>query len=277
MLRTTGTNPQTPSLKDSTNGGLGSQAPAGPGQSPGLWLILGASSAIARAFARQAAAAGADIILAGRDQADLAHTAADLRITSGRTISVARFDALDRSTHAALAERLAAVPGIVNIALLFGIMPDQATMDADVGQAMACIDTGFAGAVAILQTLAPELEKRRGGVIVGVGSVAGDRGRLKNYVYGATKAGLHTYLAGLRNRLSRSGVHVVTVKPGFVDTAMTYGLPGMFLVASPDAVARACLDAAAKRRDVIYVPGFWWLVMTIIKVIPERLFKRLSI
>jgi short-subunit dehydrogenase len=264
-------------LKATINGGLGPQAPAGPGQSPGLWLILGASSAIARAFARQAAASGSDIILAGRDQTDLAHTAADLRIASGRTISIAPFDALDRATHAALAEHLAVLPGIVNIAVFFGIMPEQATMDADAGQALACIDTGFAGAVAVLQTLAPELEKRRGGVIVGVGSVAGDRGRLKNYIYGATKAGLHTYLAGLRNRLGRSGGHVVTVKPGFVDTAMTFGLPGMFLVASPDAVARACLKAAAKRRDVIYVPGFWWPIMAVIKAIPEGVFKRLSL
>ena len=241
------------------------------------WLILGASSAIARAFARQAAAAGADIILAGRDQADLERTAADIRISTGRSVTVAQFDALDRATHQALVSHCAALPGIINVALLFGIMPDQAGMDADVGQAWACIDTGFAGAVAILQTLAPELEKRRGGVVVGFGSVAGDRGRLKNYIYGATKAGLHTYLAGLRNRLGRSGVHVMTVKPGFVDTAMTFGLPGMFLVASSDAVARACLAAVAKRRDVIYVPGFWWLIMTIIKAVPERVFKRLSI
>ena len=241
------------------------------------WLILGASSAIARAFARQAASGGADIILAGRDQADLARTAADIRIASGRDVGIAAFDALDRATYTALAERLATVPGIVNIALLFGTMPPQSAMDADPGQAIACIDTGFAGAVAILQTLAPELEKRGAGVIVGVGSVAGDRGRLKNYIYGATKAGLHTYLAGLRIRLGRSGVHVLTVKPGFVDTAMTFGLPGMFLVASPDAVARACLAAAAKHRNVIYVPRFWWLIMAVIKAIPERIFKRLSL
>ena len=241
------------------------------------WLILGASSAIARAFARQAAVSGADIILAGRDLADLARTAADIRISTGRNVTVAQFDALDRATHEALVAQCAALPGVINVALLFGIMPNQASMDADVGQALACIDTGFAGAVAILQALAPELEKRRNGVIVGFGSVAGDRGWLKNYIYGATKAGLHTYLAGLRNRLGRSDVHVLTVKPGFVDTSMTFGLPGMFLVASPEAVARACLLAAAKRRDVIYVPGFWWLIMTIIKAVPERIFKRLSI
>jgi short-subunit dehydrogenase len=238
---------------------------------------LGASSAIARAFARQAAAGGADIILAGRDQDDLARTAADIRIASGRNVAVAPFDALHPATHTALAERLGAIPGTINIVLLFGTMPDQAAMDADPTQALACIETGFTGAVAVLQTLAPELERRRGGIIIGFGSVAGDRGRLKNYIYGAAKAGLHTYLAGLRNRMARNGVHVMTVKPGFVDTAMTFGLPGMFLVASPDAVARACLKAAVKHRNVIYVPQFWWLIMTIMRVIPEALFKRLSI
>jgi len=112
---------------------------------------------------------------------------------------------------------------------------------------------------------------------VALGSVAGDRGRLKNYVYGAAKAGLHTYLQGLRARGVRSGVQVVTVKPGFVDTAMTWGLPGMFLVASPDAIAAACLSAVAKKRDVIYAPFFWWGIMTIIRHIPERIFKKLNI
>ncbi|HEX2114477.1 MAG TPA: SDR family NAD(P)-dependent oxidoreductase, partial [Alphaproteobacteria bacterium] len=108
-------------------------------------------------------------------------------------------------------------------------------------------------------------------------SVAGDRGRIKNYVYGSAKAGLSAYLQGLRARLFRSGVTVTTVKPGFVDTAMTFGLPGMFLVASPESVARACLAAARRGREEVYVPFFWWGIMTIIRNIPERIFKRLSI
>jgi len=244
---------------------------------PLTWLILGASSAIARAFAREAAARGGALILAGRDQDDLARTAADIRITTGRDVSCAAFDATDVASHEALAAQVAALPGVVNVALLFGIMPDQADMDADPSLALSCIDTGFTGAVSILHRLAPDLARRGSGVVIGFGSVAGDRGRLKNYVYGATKAGLHVYLAGLRNRLGRSGVHVMTVKPGFVDTAMTFGLPGLFLVAQPEAVARACLDAAAKRRNVIYVPWFWWGIMTIIRAVPERVFKRMSI
>ncbi len=150
-------------------------------------------------------------------------------------------------------------------------------MDADPAAALGCIDSVFGGAVSVLQHLAPVLEKRGAGVVVGFGSVAGDRGRLKNYVYGAAKSGLHTYLAGLRNRLGRAGVHVVTVKPGFVDTAMTFGLPGMFLVAQPDDVAASCMAAADKRRDIIYVPWFWRFVMLIIRAVPERIFKKLSI
>jgi short-subunit dehydrogenase len=241
------------------------------------WLILGASSSIARALARAAAAAGADIILAGRDEPDLSRSATDLCVAYGITATTLHFDATDTASHAAVAAALPKVPGILNVALLFGVMPDQAAMDAAPQRALDCIATNVAGAISILHHLAPLLESRRAGTLVGFGSVAGDRGRLKNYVYGATKSALHTYLAGLRNRLGRAGVHVLTVKPGFVDTAMTFGLPGLFLVATPDQVARAVLAAAASRRDIIYVPFFWRPIMTIICAIPEPAFKRLSI
>jgi short-subunit dehydrogenase len=107
--------------------------------------------------------------------------------------------------------------------------------------------------------------------------VAGDRGRPSNFVYGSAKAGLNTYLQGLRARLARHGVSVTTIKAGFMDTAMSYGLPGMFLVASPDSAAKACLQAARKKRNVLYFPFFWWLIMAIIKAIPEGVFKRLKL
>ena len=134
----------------------------------------------------------------------------------------------------------------------------------------------FAGPARFLTEIAPLMEARAGGTVVGVSSVAGDRGRLSNYVYGAAKAGFATYLSGLRNRLARAGAHVVTVKPGFTDTAMTWGVEGMFLVASPDKVAAAIDRAIAKKKNVIYTPGFWWLIMTIIKLVPEPIFKKLS-
>ncbi len=135
----------------------------------------------------------------------------------------------------------------------------------------------YTGAVSVLHRLAPYLEEQGDGHVVVLSSVAGDRGRLKNYVYGSAKAGLNAYLQGLRARLFRRGVSVTTVKPGFMDTDMTWGIEGMFLVASPDQAARACLKAAGKRRHVVYVPFFWWGIMTIIRHIPEFIFKKMNI
>jgi decaprenylphospho-beta-D-erythro-pentofuranosid-2-ulose 2-reductase len=243
------------------------------------WLVLGASSAIARAFARVAAEDGADIILAGRDREDLDSTAADIAIRARRRVSVFEFDALDFRSHAALLQRAReeAGTGILNIFLAFGTMPSQAEIDQEAALAFRTIESNYIGAVSVLQAAAPVLEAQHRGAVVALSSVAGDRGRIKNYVYGSAKAGLTAYLQGLRARLFRAGVTVTTVKPGFVDTAMTFGLPGMFLVASPDAVARACLAAAKRGREEVYVPFFWWGIMTIIRNIPERIFKRLSI
>ena len=158
-----------------------------------------------------------------------------------------------------------------------GSMPEQDEIDADPSLIGGVVTDSFTGAAEFLQRLAPELERRGKGRVVGVGSVAGDRGRVGNYVYGAAKAGFHTYLSGLRNRLGRSGVHVMTVKPGFVDTSMTWGLEGMFLVARPEDVAEAIWSGAAKERNVLYVPWFWIGIMTIIRTIPERIFKKLSV
>jgi short-subunit dehydrogenase len=243
------------------------------------WLVLGASSAIARAFARHAASNGDAVILAGRDREDLQASAADLVVRFGGTAIAVDFDAGDHARHAAVATRAAELAGerALSVFLAFGAMPGQGEIDADWRQAWATLDTNFIGAVSILQALAPHLEAQRAGRVVALASVAGDRGRLKNYVYGAAKAGLATYLQGLRARLFRAGVPVTTVKPGFVDTAMTWGLPGLFLVASPETVARACYIAARKGREEIYVPFFWWGIMTIIRNIPERIFKKLSI
>src|SRR5262249_6512333 len=158
----------------------------------------------------------------------------------------------------------------------FAPVPPQDSIDADPLLAQPVIAANYAGAVSVLANLAPALEAQGSGAVVVLSSVAGDRGRPKNYVYGSAKAGLNTYLQGLRARLQRSGVSAPTVKPGFRDTAMSFGHPGMFLVASPAACAQACLHAAKKRRDIIYFPAFWWMIMTIIRLIPERIFKRLD-
>jgi decaprenylphospho-beta-D-erythro-pentofuranosid-2-ulose 2-reductase len=241
------------------------------------WVLLGASSPIARAFARNLARPGCHIILAGRDREDMEATAADLRLSSGASAEVFPFDAADFSSHQAAARQWAEREGRLNAVLLFSAMPEQNAIDSDPALLRDCITVTYTGAVSVLHNLAPHLEARKAGTIIAIGSVAGDRGRLKNYVYGSAKAGLHTYLQGLRNRLARSGVHVLTAKPGFVDTSLTWGAPGIFLVASPDAVARKCLAAAAKRRNTCYVPLFWLPIMTVIRLIPEAIFKRLRI
>ncbi len=242
------------------------------------WLILGGSSAVARAFARRVAADGHAVWLAGRDRADLERTAADCAVRHGVVTRVLAFDALDRASIAALAAEAETVPaGTLDLFLAFGLMPDQAAIEADPALAATVIAATYTGAVELLLRLAPRLESGRAGTVIVLGSVAGDRGRLKNYVYGSAKAGLAVFAAGLRNRLGRAGVHVMTVKPGFLDTAMTWGLPGIFLAAAPATVADALAKAARRRRDVIYYPAFWAVIMLVIRLIPERLFKRLSI
>jgi len=241
------------------------------------WLVLGGSSAVARAFARQLAREGADVVMAGRDQEDLARSVGDLVACYEGNASAFSFDAANDEDRTHLAEMAAGLAGVVNVAVFFGMMPAQAEVDEDPDLAQMVVDANFTGAVVTLHKLAPVLEARGKGVVVGVGSVAGDRGRLPNYVYGAAKAGFHTYLAGLRNRLARKGVHVLTVKPGFMDTAMTFGLPGLFLVASPEEVAAQILKAARKRVPVIYVPWFWKYIMLIIRHVPERIFMRMKI
>jgi short-subunit dehydrogenase len=240
------------------------------------WVVLGASSSIGRAFARLAAAEGCDIILAGRDMDDLQRTAADVALRANCRADAVRFDAAAMDAHARFVDDCAA-RGPVDLFLLFGAMPDQEAIDRDFELALQTIGVNYVGAVSVLSRFAPRLEAQGSGRVVVLSSVAGDRGRLKNYVYGSAKGALNLYLQGLRARLSRSNVSVTTVKAGFLDTDMSYGMPGLFLVASPEACAAACLKLSAKGREVVYFPVFWWLIMTIIKSIPERIFKRLNI
>jgi NAD(P)-dependent dehydrogenase (short-subunit alcohol dehydrogenase family) len=242
------------------------------------WLILGASSTISRAFARQVAARGASVILAGRDIDDLMAGVDDLT-ARGVNASGVVFDATDRATHHHVADfcRQHVPAGQLDILLAFASMPDQVAMEQNPDLAIAQIEATYTGAVAILLTLAPLVEEAKQGSIVVMSSISGDRGRVKNYIYGSSKAGLTTFAAGLRARMLRANVTVTTVKPGFLDTQMTWGLPGIFLAASPDAIAAAMLKASLKHTDSFYFPKFWALIMLVIKSIPERLFKRLSI
>jgi len=241
------------------------------------WIILGATSTIARAFARQVANRRESLILAGRDMAELDRIAADCRFRGAPSAEAIAFDARDPATFAPIAAKAEAVSGTFSVAVFVGSMPDQTEIDADPALVDGTITDSFTGPARLLTTLAPLMEARKSGTIAGVGSVAGDRGRLGNYVYGASKAGFHAYLSGLRNRLGRSGVHVITVKPGTVDTAMTWGMEKLPFVAQPDKIAGDILRAADRKRDIIYTPVIWWPIMTIIRAIPERVFKKMQI
>ena len=239
------------------------------------WIILGATSSMARAFAREMAETGADVLVAGRDMEDLEALSADLSARGAGTAAAVAFDAADPTSFAPVVARLGDTDGPISAAVFVGWMPSQAEVDDDPSLIDRVAAVNYAGPARFLHEIAPLIEAR-GGTVVGVTSVAGDRGRFSNYVYGSAKAGFATYLSGLRNRLNRAGAHVVTVKPGFVDTSMTWGVEGMFLVAAPAAVAKSIARAVEKKKNVIYTPGFWWLIMTIIKLVPERIFKKLS-
>ena len=241
------------------------------------WIILGATSSIARAFARDVAARGDALLLAGRDMADLQALAQDCVLRGARLAEAVAFDARNAESFAAILARADQETGTLNTAVFVGSMPDQSEIDADPSLVDGTIIDSFTGPARFLQMLAPLMETRGTGCVVGVGSVAGDRGRLANYVYGAAKAGFATYLSGLRNRLGRKGVHVITVKPGPVDTAMTWGLGKMPFMTTPEAVVRDITQAIRKKRNVIYTAGIWRIMMTVICSIPEPIFKKMSI
>lgn len=246
------------------------------GRVSGPVLILGATSDMARAVARAFAARGCAIQLAARDPAALEGDRADLETRYGVAVSLHRFDALEVEGHAGF---VAALPELPQVAIsAIGLMGEQSENAADMSRAASVMRANFEGPATILGALANAMEARGSGTLVGISSVAGERGRASNYVYGSAKAGFTAYLSGLRNRLAGKGVHVVTVLPGFVATKMTEGmdLPAR-LVAQPEEVATAILAAVERGQEVIYVRRIWRLIMAIIRAIPETIFKKTSI
>lgn len=240
-------------------------------------LILGATSPIARAAAGALAERGHPLCLASRDTEDLARIAADLRIRHGVRVETAFFDAEDFGSHGRFLEGVEAqMGGVEGILLAFGLLGDQDAAMRDSEAAHHLIRVNFTGAVSILTKCAAALERRRTGFIIGFSSVAGDRGRRRNYPYGAAKGALSLYLQGLRSRLYPAGVRVLTVKLGFVDTRMTFDLPGMFLVASPRRAGEAVVRALLRGHEVVYIPWFWRFILWGVRIIPEKIYKRLD-
>ncbi|HEU5146779.1 MAG TPA: SDR family oxidoreductase [Chryseosolibacter sp.] len=239
-------------------------------------LILGATSDMAVAIARQLALEGYSITLAARNTERLQALEGDLRVRYKVTVSSVRFDALDFASHQSFYDALSEKPDIV--ICVFGLLGDQRIAQQDWQQAQLIIDSNYTGAASILNVIANDFERRKKGVIVGISSVAGDRGRQSNYFYGSAKAGFTAYLSGLRNRLYHHGVHVVTVKPGFVKTKMIENLPTPGpLTASPKDVAEKISRVIKKKNNTVYVLSVWRLIMFVIKAIPEGIFKRLKL
>jgi len=239
-------------------------------------LILGATSGIARAVAEQLAIEKNDLILTGRNLEELDKTAADLHVRYGVKTQVQKFDALDFDGHPAFFDACVRAAGgdLHGVVLSHGYLADQAEAQRNFAEARRMIDVNYTSAVSLLNLAANYLEERKTGFLCAISSVAGDRGRQSNYLYGSTKAALNIYLEGLYNRLFKAGVAVTTIKPGFVDTRMIRGRPGLFLVASPTRVGRDICRAIRWRKRVAYTPWFWWYIMAIICQIPSFLFKR---
>lgn len=242
-------------------------------------VILGSTSALMRGIAAECAARGHGLILAARDMTECQAIAADLTLRFEVDAMPIDLDAEALDTHEEFFQQCIerARDGLAGVVFGIGFMEDQKRAQVDRLAARRTIDINLTAAVSLLERFADLLEDQHDGFIIGIGSVAGDRGRQSNYLYGAAKAGLAAYLAGLRNRLQPSSVHVLTVKPGFLDTKMTWGLPGVFLVCPPEKAAAAVLRALEKGRNVAYIPAFWWVIMGIIRHIPEPIFKRMKL
>jgi len=241
-------------------------------------LVLGATSGIAEATCRIWAAQGASLFLVARNAEKLAVVAADLKTRGASYVDVAVADLDDTSSHPALlAHAINSLTGMDVAYLAHGILGDQAKGEQDFETAAQIIHTNLVSAVSLLTWLANFCVQRHSGVLAVISSVAGDRGRKSNYLYGASKAGLSAFLGGLRNRVDREGVTVLNIKPGPVRTAMTSAMAGSEKFADVNKVAQTIVKAIDNKSDTLYVPFQWQPIMFVIRHIPERVFKKLNL
>jgi short-subunit dehydrogenase len=238
-------------------------------------LVLGALSEIAEAVCRLYAAEGADLFLVARDSARLDAVAGDLKVRGAAAVNTEAGDLAELDPESSLRKWIAALGGLDLVLLAYGALGDQRSLERDLDSAAALIDTNFRSAALWSLAVADRLEAARHGTLVVIGSVAGDRGRQSNYLYGATKAGLATLVQGIAHRLAASGARAVLVKPGFVDTAMTAHIEKKgALWSSPEKIAALIRRAAERGRPIAYVPGYWRLIMTVITNVPSAIFHR---
>jgi decaprenylphospho-beta-D-erythro-pentofuranosid-2-ulose 2-reductase len=242
---------------------------------PDRVLIIGATSVIAHAVARRYAPGAARFYLLARRADLLADNADDLRVRGASEVRVHPFEAGDFDSHPALIDAaFAAYDGFDKVLVAHGVLPDQGQCEASVQAALASFDINARSMVSLLTLLAERMQRQGSGVIGVISSVAGDRGRASNYVYGAAKAAVSAFAAGLRHRLHASNVRVVTILPGIVDTPMTAGLKRGALWAKPETVAADIAKALDKGSGVTYTPGIWRFIMAVIRVVPEAIFVR---
>jgi decaprenylphospho-beta-D-erythro-pentofuranosid-2-ulose 2-reductase len=241
-------------------------------------LIVGATSAIAEATARLFATRGDALYLVGRKAAFLQSIAADLKVRSGRDVGVEVLDANDITAHEAMLKRASDfLGGLDTVLIAYGTLSDQKACEGSAELTVHELTNNGVSTVALLVPIAEAFERQKKGSIAVISSVAGDRGRQSNYTYGSAKALVSTFMSGLRQRLAKAGVAVITIKPGFVDTPMTAAFPKGPLWAKPEKVAAGIVKAIDTSASVVYLPSFWWAIMLIIRSIPERIFVKLKL
>lgn len=241
-------------------------------------LIIGGTSSIAQATARMFAEAGDAIYLVARDTNKLVTVTDDLRTRGAPVVEHASMDVLDRDRHEQVIDAaIDALGGLDVVLIAHGTLPDQNACESSIEVARKEFELNCLSTISLLTYLANYFEKERKGTIAVISSVAGDRGRQSNYLYGSAKGAITIFMQGLRNRLFRSNVRVLTIKPGFVDTPMTSEFPKGLLWADPADVGRKIFNKINSGADVIYAPWFWRPIMGILKFVPEVIFKRLSL
>jgi short-subunit dehydrogenase len=242
------------------------------------YVIIGATSAIAKATARIWAKPDASFYLVARDEKALQRNRDDLLARGAGAVEIHAVDLVDLDGHEALVAAICESVGSIDVVLIaHGTLPDQAACQTSCPAMLSALAANGLSHVMLMTILANVLERQGSGTLAVITSVAGDRGRQSNYIYGSAKSMVSTFLAGLRNRLQSKSVHVLDIRPGFVDTPMTAHLAKGPLWASPEKVAAGIVRAVSRRQNVVYLPGFWCLIMLIIRNIPEVVFKRLQL
>jgi len=241
-------------------------------------LMMGATSAIAQATAKLFAAEGDQLFLVARNEDKLKILAEDLKTRGSKKIELEVVDANKFDRHADLIKKATdSMGGLDTVLIAYGTLPNQEACEKDYAQMEKEIRTNLLSILSLLTIIANQFEEQKKGSIAVISSVAGDRGRQSNYVYGAAKGALSLFLQGLRNRLQPAGVSVVTIKPGFVDTPMTAHMKKGLLFVGPEVIAKGIYQAIEKKKDVVYLPWFWVIIMAVIKAIPEFIFKKLKL